>query len=74
MQYYLYNALIGLSKDHYPTERAAGWNAVNQRENNPVLNDPQLTDTERFVKIVPMNKVLTDEERVAWTPEFESAW
>jgi hypothetical protein len=74
MQYYLYNTLIGLSKNHYPTERAAGWNAVNQRDNNPMLQDPELTDSERFVKIVPMDKILTEAERATWTPEFESAW
>ena len=74
MQYYLYNALIGLSSKSFPTEKAAGWNAINQRENHPVLADPELSDSDRFVKIIPMAKTLTEAEIAAWTPEFESAW
>jgi hypothetical protein len=74
MQFHLYNALIGLSKVSYPTEKAAKWNAVDQRNNNPLLADPELTDSERFVEVIAIEKKLTEAERKAWKPAFESAW
>jgi len=72
--YRLFNTLIGLSATSYPTEKSAKWNALNQRDNNPLLNDPELTDSERFVEVVLTPAVMTDAERKAWQPEFESAW
>jgi hypothetical protein len=65
MQFYLYEALVGLSKTSYPTERAARWNAIQQKEANPELG---------FVTVVAMPERLTEDERVAYQPTLESAW
>jgi hypothetical protein len=72
--YRLFNSLIGLSADSFPTEKSAKWNALNQRDNNPLLNDPELTDSERFVEVVLVPSQMTEAERKAWQPAFKSAW
>jgi hypothetical protein len=74
MQYHLYNALIGLSKVSYKTEKQARWNAIQQRDNNPLLNGSDVDEADRFVEVIAISKQLTEAERKAWKPEFESAW
>jgi len=65
MHFYLYEALIGLSKTSYETEKQARWNAIQQKELNPELG---------FVTVVAIDKQLSDKERAAWKPEIVSAW
>jgi hypothetical protein len=65
MHFYLYEALVGLSKASYESEKQARWNAIQQKELNPTLG---------FVSVVAVPKQLTEAERKAWKPEVVSAW
>jgi hypothetical protein len=65
MHFYLYEALVGLSRVSFASEKQARWNAIQQKEANPELG---------FVTVVSFDRQLTEEERVAYEPEVVSAW
>lgn len=75
--FHLYNALIGgLSPKSFPTEKSAGWNAVNTHDNHPKFDELGLAldDPKRFVTIVEIEGTLTETQRKNWKPAFEDAW